>query len=667
MVNAGRCWYDASRWRKSIIRRINERSIVYEETHLPPHGAFFALPVDETAKTFPGTPLKDEIVLDGFRYYIDYPVSFGQTLDGVAASSNMLQQWAESSALGIPMMLNCDPSSMITGQMSNMAQAATFDTEKVLELSKTVARIYRAVGITMVLSPQVDLLTDPRSHTTGAFSEDPLLAADMTNATLSGYQSTYDEEGNDLGWGSDSLTVQFKHFFGNTANDGGRNYHNYTGKYTVVPEEQLEAQLAPFVLGGFKLNSKTQQAAAIMVTYTVLCDEDGDPIGDYVGGAWNEYIMDTAKEYGFEGMISTDAISENTAYNKDISDIKRTIYEMFSKCIHQFMGGSATIENMRGAYEIYIEEEGQEAADENWKTAAYQCALPIFRCGNFENPYVNAEDSNKLLAELIPDVYSDIAQSSIVMIKNTDSVIAAAGEAPKNVYIVNEDPGISKKTLKNNFNVVDTPEEADIVLVFVQSPQKANTGYDEENQKWVPITLQYGEYTADSDAVPEESVTGDYVTVEIQSPYGPVTSTEKENRSYYDETAIATNAADLDLIHAAAATGKPVVVCVSAGGAFCVHGFESEVVAILIGYGVDKSNFLPIVAGTVEPCGLLPVQMPLNMETVEAQQSGTPRDMECYVDADGNAYDFAFGMNWSGVINDVRVEKYGAPALMAIE
>lgn len=32
--------------------------------------------------------------------------------------------------------------------------------------------------------------------------------------------------------------------------------------------------------------------------------------------------------------------------------------------------------------------------------------------------------------------------------------------------------------------------------------------------------------------------------------------------------------------------------------------------------------------------------------------------MECHVDADGNAYDFAFGMNWDGVIHDERVEKY---------
>ena len=32
--------------------------------------------------------------------------------------------------------------------------------------------------------------------------------------------------------------------------------------------------------------------------------------------------------------------------------------------------------------------------------------------------------------------------------------------------------------------------------------------------------------------------------------------------------------------------------------------------------------------------------------------------MRCYRDADGPDYDFAFGMNWSGVISDERVKKY---------
>ncbi len=94
--------------------------------------------------------------------------------------------------------------------------------------------------------------------------------------------------------------------------------------------------------------------------------------------------------------------------------------------------------------------------------------------------------------------------------------------------------------------------------------------------------------------------------------------------------------------------------------------FEDKVAGILIGYGIDNSNFLPVIAGEVEPSGLLPVQMPKDMEAVEGQQSGTPRDMECYEDADGNTYDFAFGLNWSGVINDARTEKYSVPMVTGL-
>ena len=44
--------------------------------------------------------------------------------------------------------------------------------------------------------------------------------------------------------------------------------------------------------------------------------------------------------------------------------------------------------------------------------------------------------------------------------------------------------------------------------------------------------------------------------------------------------------------------------------------------------------------------------------TVEEQQEDVPHDMRPLVDADGNAWDFAYGMNWSGVIDDARTAKY---------
>jgi len=36
--------------------------------------------------------------------------------------------------------------------------------------------------------------------------------------------------------------------------------------------------------------------------------------------------------------------------------------------------------------------------------------------------------------------------------------------------------------------------------------------------------------------------------------------------------------------------------------------------------------------------------------------------MQPYVDTEGHAYDFAFGLNWAGVIKDARTTTYGTRA-----
>ena len=80
--------------------------------------------------------------------------------------------------------------------------------------------------------------------------------------------------------------------------------------------------------------------------------------------------------------------------------------------------------------------------------------------------------------------------------------------------------------------------------------------------------------------------------------------------------------------------------------------------AILISFKVQHQALLDIISGKSEPSALLPMQMPADMKTVEEQQEDVPRDMRCSKDGAGNSYDFAFGLNWSGIIDDARVKKY---------
>jgi beta-glucosidase len=193
---------------------------------------------------------------------------------------------------------------------------------------------------------------------------------------------------------------------------------------------------------------------------------------------------------------------------------------------------------------------------------------------------------------------------------------------------------------------------------------------DRQAFTYLPISLQYRPYTADSEFVRRESIGGDMIQDPKDSPGGDTEKLVKENRSYFGEKAIITNESHLDLLLNTASVAKKVIVALDVSNPMVFDEFESEVDAIVVGFGGNRSAhvpdkaFLEIISGQVEPSGLLPLQMPANMETVEAQYEDVPRDMECFVDSDGNTYDFAFGLNWTGVIQDERTAKYKVPPIV---
>ncbi len=203
-------------------------------------------------------------------------------------------------------------------------------------------------------------------------------------------------------------------------------------------------------------------------------------------------------------------------------------------------------------------------------------------------------------------------------------------------------------------------------------------GYDNENEEYIPISLQYGEYTADSEHVLKESLAGD-ITIEENGEGYVVEEVEvKENRSYFGKTANVLNYEDVNTVKYASENvpeDVPVIVAVKADGPMIFSELDPYADAILIGwgtevgsgYGIEDEALVEIAAGKVEPSALLPMQMPANMETVEEQLTDVPRDMESYVDSEGNTYDFTFGLNWSGEIEDERTEKYDVEALVTPE
>jgi len=165
---------------------------------------------------------------------------------------------------------------------------------------------------------------------------------------------------------------------------------------------------------------------------------------------------------------------------------------------------------------------------------------------------------------------------------------------------------------------------------------------------YVPISLQLNDYKATT-ARANSIAAGD-----------PVVDPTITNRSYLNKTSKSNSYPDLKTISETkkAMKGKPVIVSINLTNPMVFSEFEKDVDGIVCEFGVQVEALLDIISGKVEPSGLLPLQMPINMETVEKQFEDVPHDMIPYTDSVKNTYDFGFGLNWKGKINDWRTQKY---------
>lgn len=603
---------------------------------------------------------------------------------------NNLQALAESQPYGIPTNNSSDPRNYTeadgefnAGSGGDISQwprevglAATFDMDIIRRHAEIASIEYRALGITTTLSPQIDLSTDPRwRRFYGTFSEDADLCTDIARIYTDAFQTT---PGSKSGWGNQSVNCMAKHWPGGGTGEAGRDAHYCFGQYGVYPGGNFEEHLRPFTEGALKLNGGTQQAAAIMPYYTISYGID--PSGKNVANGFSRYIItDLLREqYGYNGVVCTDWIitGDNprveTMNGKPWGVEHLTINERHFEAIYagcdQF-GGNDDKMPILAAYEIWCERFGKESAEKRFRESAERLLLNFFRVGVFENPYVNPAHTAEVVGcqEFVEEGY-DAQLKSIVMLKNHNRCLPIQRGAkvyfPKRYYptsigffsrhqpsVAHYDWQIDTAVVKQYFELVETPEEADFALQYIYSPE-GNWGYSEEDVRqggtgYVPISLQYEDYTA-TDAR-EVSIAGGDMKEDFT------------NRTYLGKSESTYNRHDMEqVIQTKQLMGdKPVIVLMQIARPFIPAEIEPYSDAMLLGFGVKDEAYLDILCGHAEPYGLLPMQLPKDMHTVELQMEDVAHDMECYVDTDGHAYDFAFGMNWQGVIRDKRVEKYG--------
>lgn len=407
-----------------------------------------------------------------------------------------------------------------------------------------------------------------------------------------------------------------------------------------------------------------------MPYYTISYNQDKKN-NENVGNSYSKYIINDLlrEKYSYNGVVCTDwAITED---NKEMDafisgkcwgvenlSVEERHYKALMAGVDQF-GGNNEVEPVIKAYEIGVKEHGEEFMRSRFEKSAVRLLLNMFRIGLFENPYVDTERSKEIVGnpEFMQSGYNE-QLNSIVILKNKENIMPI--KERKKVYIPRrrikeskdwfgniipayEKEPVNKAIIEKYYDVVEDSKDADFSIVFIESPK--TVGYTKENG-YLPISLQYRKYTA--------------LTARENSIAGGDPLETSVNRSYLNKTNYTSNEADLDIILETkkAMGNKPVIVSINMTNPTVVAEFEKHVDGIIVEFGVQTQAIMDIVSGKFNPSGLLPFQMPVNMETVENQCEDVPHDMECYKDELGNVYDFSYGLDFNGIINDDRVKKY---------
>ena len=308
----------------------------------------------------------------------------------------------------------------------------------------------------------------------------------------------------------------------------------------------------------------------------------------------------------------------------------------------------------------------------------------MFNLGLFENAYTNPQYAKEFVgSRALQNRAQELGHiGSAVMIKNKDNVLPLKTSETKKptVYIplnANNTAVVSLDIARRYYHVPDeiitavaegrqltsaenasAVAKSDFALIKLSTPSPGHNGTPAQNLMYSPYTAQwqrqislgYDWVHADSSMVRfgegenPDILAGDYMT----------------NRSIRNGLTHDGVPASLQIINktVAAMGNKPVVFALSMTNPMVVSDFEPYTDAIIVGGSISDVAIFELISGNFEPNGLLSVNFPMNMETVELAYEDSGHDMVPYIDETGNRYTFGFGMNWSGRINDARTAKY---------
>jgi beta-glucosidase len=612
--------------------------------------------MSQIALNTPDKSLRDERILKGevgsFLFITD------------TKEINRLQHLAtEKSRLHIPLIFGYD---VVHGFRTiypiPLALAASWDPAEVEKVQSMAAREASSVGVNWTFAPMVDIARDARwGRIMEGAGEDPYLGSRMAEAQVRGFQ------GEKIGSPSHILAC-VKHFAGYGAAEGGRDYDS-----SDISDEQLwNVYLPPFEA------AVHAGAGSLMSAYM---DLNGVPA---TGNRW--LLHDVLQEkWGFQGFVVSDWGSVRSLTTHGFaSGSEDAAVRAVNAGVDMEMTTGIYRDNLPAAVKKGLVKQATIDA------AVRRILMTKYKLGLFKDPYVAPELSERELVSTAQREAARAAADRTAVLLRNDGGMLPLDRNIRSIAVIGPLTD-SKPDIMGSWSLAGHPEDTVTAIEGIRK-RLATTG---AKVLWTKgVEIERG----------QESIFDD----QFPSPK-PVLKTDAEKKTEFNHAIDLVKQADVavmilgeaqtmsgerasrssltlpgeqeQLMEAAVATGKPVVLVLINGRPLNITWASQHVPAILdVWYpGTEGGNAIAdLLFGDAVPGGKLPVSWPRDVGQVpiyyarNLTQIPEAPDTRYWDGSSAPLYPFGYGLSYTsfslgGIKTSAKSVKWGESMTVSID
>lgn len=503
-----------------------------------------------------------------------------------AARTRSLQEIAMQSRLRIPLLFAQD---VIHGYRTifpiPLAEAASWDIPAIEQTARIAAVEAAASGIHWTFAPMVDIARDPRwGRVMEGAGEDSYLGSRIAAARVKGFQ------GKGIG-NTDAVMACAKHFAAYGAAEGGRDYNTVD----MSVRKLYEVYLPPF---------KAAKEAGVASFMNSFNDLNGVPA---TGSSFLQRKI-LKGDWGFKGIVVSDwgSVSEmvNHGNATDLKDAAR---------IAMIAGSDMDMESR--AYVAHLADLIKEKKIDTVQLndAVKRVLYKKFELGLFDDPYRFSDEKREQAVWNNPahlQVAREMARKSIVLLKNEVVPVINKQLLPlnkgDNKKIALIGPLVKAIGENNGFWSYSWPDDsARVVSLWQGLVNKLGSANSLSYAKGCEIT---GADTTGFAVARKTAAAADIVIVSV----GELANMSGEAKS---RSQLQLPGVQEQLVKDMVATGKPVIVLISAGRPLVFNWIADNVPALVYTWwlGTQAGNAIAdVLFGDHNPSGKLPITFPRN-------------------------------------------------------